>query len=256
MSSTAAIVLIGNELLSGKIRDENAAYLIDRLRRLGVQLVRVTMVPDEPDAIIDEIRRVQPMVDHVFTSGGVGPTHDDITLQTIAAAFDVALVRNARLEGLLTKHFGERLRPGHLRMADIPEGSVLLWDTGPMRWPVYTFRNIYILPGVPEIFRSKFDAIAPRFADGAFYLRSVYLQADEGQIAQTLADVEQKFGVQIGSYPRLGHAEYKVRVTIEAREPAPVDAAVEALLTALPDAQVVRVSPAQAAESTPAVEVV
>jgi molybdenum cofactor synthesis domain-containing protein len=236
---TAAIVLIGNELLSGKIRDENASWLTGRLRALGVQLRRVVMIPDEPEIIVDELRRLAPTVDDVFTSGGVGPTHDDLTIESVAAAFGVSIVREPRLEAILRAHFGERLRPDHLRMADVPEGTELI-EGGDIRWPVVHFRNLWILPGVPQIFRAKFDAIASRFRDGAFFLRSVYLDADEGAVAPVLRDLQARFGVEVGSYPRIDEADHRVRVTIEARAAAPVDAAAAALLAALPVEQVVR----------------
>ncbi len=228
----AAIVLIGNELLSGKIRDANASWLAERLYQLGVTLRRISVVPDEEGAIVDELRRVSCANDVVFTSGGVGPTHDDVTLESVAVAFGVRLVRDPRLEAVLSEHFGERLRPDHLRMADLPEGAELIGG-GEYRWPVVKVHNVYVLPGIPELFRAKFDAIAERFEAGRFHLRSVYLDADEGAIARDLREVEQAFGVSIGSYPRWDECDHKVRVTVEAREPAPVDAAVADLCARL-----------------------
>lgn len=237
---TAAILLIGNELLSGKVRDTNAVWLTERLRALGVRLVRVVMVPDELPIIGEELRRLSAAADHVFTSGGVGPTHDDVTVSAVAAAFGVPLVRDAHLAELLVAHYQDRLRPDHLRMADVPEGAVMLW-AGEHRWPVYTFRNVYILPGIPEIFRAKFDGIAERFAAGRFWLRSVYLNVDEGSIAPALAALETDFGVAVGSYPRIDEADYRVRVTVEARSAAPVNAAVAALVAGLDPSWLVRV---------------
>lgn len=239
---TAAILLIGNELLSGKVIDTNAVWLTARLRELGVRLVRVVVVPDELPVIGEELRRLAAAADHVFTSGGVGPTHDDVTLAAVAGAFGVPLVRHAHLAELLLGHYGERLRPDHLRMADVPENTVLLW-AGEHRWPIYTFRNVYILPGIPEIFRAKFEGIASRFAAGRFWLRSVYLNADEGTIAPALAALEHTFGVAVGSYPRIDDADHRVRITVEARSPAPVNAAVDALLSVLDPAWTVRVDP-------------
>ncbi len=240
---TAAIVLIGNELLSGKVADENAIWLIGRLRALGVQLRRVTFVADDAQAIGDELIRVTTQVDDVFTSGGVGPTHDDITIESVAAAFGVPVVRDAELEALVRGHFGERLRADHLRMADVPAGSELVHG-GEIRWPVVHFRNLWILPGVPQIFRAKFDGIADRFRAGAFFLRSIYLDADEGEIAPLLRRVQAEHCVEIGSYPRIDRAEYRIRVTVEARAAGPVDDAVAALLDGLAVAHVVRIDPA------------
>lgn len=239
---TAAIVLIGNELLSGKIRDANAVYAIGRLRELGVQLKRLAVVPDEAEPIRTELRFAAERFDHVFTSGGIGPTHDDITLECVAAAFGVPLRRNRELETILREHFRERLNEDHLRMAEVPEGTGLIHG-GEMRWPVLHFRNIYILPGIPEIFRAKFDAIAERFRAGGFWLRSVYLNADEGTIARHLRDLEARFPVRVGSYPRLDATDHRIRVTIEARDAAPVDAATDHLVAILEPTWIVRVDP-------------
>jgi molybdenum cofactor synthesis domain-containing protein len=246
---TAAIILIGNELLSGKVTDTNATYLISRLRALGVDLRRIAIVPDVEADIIDEVRRTSAAVDTVFTSGGVGPTHDDITLPAIAAAFGVPLARDPRLADLMSAHFGPRLTEDHLRMADLPAGTELI-DGGEIRWPVMKCHNVYVLPGVPEIFRAKFDAIADRFRDGTFYLRSVYLNADEGTIAARLRALEGAYAVTIGSYPRIDRADHRLRITFEARAPAPVDAALEALLAAIPADWIVRVDPRLSDEAT------
>ncbi len=243
---TAAIILIGNELLSGKVVDTNAAWLIGRLRGLGVDLRRVVIVPDVQGEIVAEVRRCSAAFDAVFTSGGVGPTHDDITLASIAAAFDAPLERHPTLEALMRRHFGDRLTGDHLRMADLPAGTELIVG-GEIRWPVILVRNVYVLPGVPEIFRAKFDSIAERFRGGAFYLRSVYLDADEGTIAARLRALEAAHGVSVGSYPRIDGADHRLRVTVEARAPAPVNAAVAALVEDADPAWIVRVDPAVSA---------
>ena len=239
---TAAIVLIGNELLSGKIVDENAAYAAVQLRAAGVSLRRIAVVPDEPDEIVAEVRRCSQAVDVVVTSGGVGPTHDDITLECIARAFDRRVLRDPALEDLLRAHFKDRLTEDHLRMADLPEGAELVFG-GHIAWPVVKLGNVYILPGVPQIFRAKLDAILPAFRGGRFVLRSLYLQADEGMIAALLRDVESRLPVQIGSYPRFDGADHRVRVTVEARESAPVDEAVRLLVLQIPPEWIVRVDP-------------
>jgi molybdenum cofactor synthesis domain-containing protein len=239
---TAAVVLIGNELLSGKIRDENAAWLAGRLRTLGIDLRRISTIPDDPDDIITEVRACAARHTHVFTSGGIGPTHDDITLETLARAWDVPLVLDPTLAEILHAHFGARITDDHLRMARVPEGTRLVAG-GPIAWPVMCFGNVYILPGVPEIFRAKFEVIAETFHGTAFYLRNLYLNSDEGQIAPLLRRVEAAFAVQIGSYPRIDRADHRVRITVEARDPAPVDAALDALLAGLTVDEIVRVDP-------------
>lgn len=239
---TAAVVLIGNELLSGKIRDENAAWIAGRLRTLGIDLRRIATIPDDPEDIIAEVRACAARYTHVFTSGGIGPTHDDITLETLARAWDVPLVLDPTLADILRAHFGARLTDDHLRMARVPEGTRLV-SGGPIAWPVMCFGNLYILPGVPEIFRAKFDVIADTFQGTAFYLRNLYLNSDEGEIAPLLRRVEGAFAVQIGSYPRIDLADHRVRITVEARSAGPVDAAMEALVAGLTVTEIVRVDP-------------
>src|SRR5581483_4500509 len=164
---TAAIVVIGNEILTGKSPDKNASFLIDELHQLGVALRRIVIIPDELDTIAQAVRECAAGFDYVFTSGGVGPTHDDMTIAGIARAFDRRVVRHAQLEAMLRSYFGEGIDEARLRLADIPEDASLLYDSG-MRWPVLAVENVYVLPGVPELFRSKFEAIRERFRAAPF----------------------------------------------------------------------------------------
>ena len=245
-SATAAIILIGQELLSGKIKDENAFYLLKRLRSLGVDVQRVLMIPDDRSIIAEEVATASEKYDYVFTSGGVGPTHDDMTLESIADAFHVDVYLHPKLADLIRQHFKQRLTDAHLRMAQIPQGCQLIW-TQMSTWPVYCMHNIYILPGVPQIFKAKFESIADRFRHGHFYLRSLYVNLDEGSMADALARIEDEFKVSIGSYPRIDRgAPYRVRITVESQVHAHVNQAVEALQLAL--AEVVTHSPS--AQST------
>jgi molybdenum cofactor synthesis domain-containing protein len=240
--ASAAIILIGNELLSGKIRDENGAWAARRLRVMGIDLRRVVTLPDIQADIVEELQRTSPKVDYVFTSGGVGPTHDDITIASVAAAFDVPLQLHPDLDAMIQAHFGERCTPAHRRMAEVPVGARLDFS-GAMRWPVYVMQNVYILPGVPSLFRTKFDAISTTLRTGTFWLRSIYLDhMDEGAIAELLQSVEDAHPVSIGSYPRFGTpGEWRIRLTVEAREAAPVDAAIEALVAGLSPESILRV---------------
>jgi molybdenum cofactor synthesis domain-containing protein len=223
--STAAIIVIGDEILSGKFAEDNAAWLVGELRQLGVAVRHIQVVPDLVDEIGAAVRADAERFDHVFTSGGVGPTHDDVTIAGVALAFGVAVVRHPLLEAELRKHYGERLLPAHLRMAEVPDGALLISGDHPS-WPVTAFRNVYVLPGVPMIFRRKFAAIRERFRALPFHARRFYCMADEGAIAPELdAVVAAHPGIAIGSYPRFDAADYRVLVTVEARDPALVDAA-------------------------------
>ena len=175
---TAAIILIGNELLSGKIADRNAAYLTGRLHKMGVRVARILVIPDVLDTIAAEVRHHAGQYDHVFTSGGVGPTHDDITIEGVSAAFGVEVARDPLLTEILERHFQDRLTDAHLRMANVPSGAHLLHG-GEITWPVVCFQNVYILPGVPEIFRAKFESIADRFRYKPMHVHAIYLNADD-----------------------------------------------------------------------------
>jgi molybdenum cofactor synthesis domain-containing protein len=236
---TACVLVIGNEILSGKVQESNAYYLCTELRALGVQLRRIVVVPDEIEAIVAEARAVVAGHDVVFTSGGVGPTHDDVTLQALALAFGRPMVRNAELEGLLRGHYGERTTAHHLRMADLPDGVELI-ASADLRWPVVRLENVYILPGVPEIFRRKFDSVKERFRQSPFHLRVIYTRQDEGHLGAHLDATVAAFpGVDIGSYPRIDITEYRVKLTLESKDEALVTRAAADLLSRLAPDQLV-----------------
>jgi len=238
--STAAIIVIGDEILSGKFADENAAFLIRELRDLGVALRRIEVIPDSHEEIGIAVRAASERFDHVFTSGGVGPTHDDVTIEAIARAFGVRVVKNPILEGMLRAYYGSRLEERNLRMAEVPEGAEMIAADAPS-WPVTSFKNIYILPGVPVIFRRKFAAIRERFRVAPFYTRRVFCLAEEGVIARYLDAVVAEFpDIAVGSYPRFEEKDFRVIVTLEAKDAALVAAATEALVARLPANVVVR----------------
>jgi molybdenum cofactor synthesis domain-containing protein len=242
-ASTAAIVLIGNEILSGKVEDENARYLIRELRALGVAVGRVEVLPDVEAEIAESVRVLSRRFDVVFTSGGVGPTHDDVTLAAVAAAFDMPIARHPELERLLRASFGDRLHERDLRMADVPAGARLEYGPAgapgpgaPPRsvWPVIVVGNVWILPGVPVIFRRKFEAVRELFRAAPIFGRAVYSREGEGAIAGVLDQVVAAFpGVDVGSYPHLDAPDYRVKITLDGRDRAAVDGAVAMLVVGL-----------------------
>jgi len=188
MPKTAGIILVGNEILSGKIEDANAIYLCRELRRLGMDVRKIAVIPDDVDVIAAEVAAAHRAWDVVFTSGGVGPTHDDVTIEGVARALGVAVVRHPELTGLLRQHYGERLNEAHLKMAEVPEGAELLGAES-LRFPTIVMRNVYVLPGVPEIFRQKFDAIRERFRDDPIHLKNVFVRIGEGTLAAHLNEL-------------------------------------------------------------------
>jgi molybdenum cofactor synthesis domain-containing protein len=241
MAKTAGIVLIGNEILSGKVADANAAYLCRELRSLGVSVRKIAVVPDEVDLIAAEVADFSRAHDVVFTSGGVGPTHDDVTMEGIARAVGTRVVREPRLVSLLDGYYRGQLTDTRLKMAEVPEGAELIAGEGLM-FPAVAIRNVYILPGVPEIFRQKFEALRERFRESPFFLASVFVSIGEGTLADYLNELLVRHPeLLLGSYPELAHPEYKVKVTLESKDRALMERAVADLLARLPAGSVVRV---------------
>jgi molybdenum cofactor synthesis domain-containing protein len=242
MPKTAGIILVGNEILSGKIQDANAAYLCRELRALGVDVRRIVVVPDEIDLIEREVRGFSADFDVVFTSGGVGPTHDDVTIEGVARAMGVPVVRHPTLVTLLEQYYGDTLTEAHLKMAEVPEGAELFTGDS-VRFPTIVAKNVYVLPGVPEIFRRKFDAIRERFRDAPIHLRSVFVSIGEGVLADYMNALVREFpGLAVGSYPEFSNPEYRVKVTIESRDREYVETALATFLGRLPGDAVVRVT--------------
>jgi FAD synthetase len=241
MARTAGIILIGNEILSGKIADVNAGYLCRELRALGVDVRRISVIPDEVELIAREVAEFSRGYDVVFTSGGVGPTHDDVTIEGVARALGVGVVRDPRLVALLEGFYKDRLNEPRLKLAEVPEGAELEGQ-GDLVFPAVVVRNVYVLPGVPEIFRQKFQALKERFRESPFHLCAVFVNMGEGTLAEHLnAVLAASPHVLLGSYPEFSNPEYKVKVTLESKDRACLDRAVTDLLGRLPEASVVRV---------------
>jgi len=233
MVPTAAILLIGNELLSGKIRDQNGHFLATVLRRRGIRLIEQVTVQDTLEAIGDALLRLLAQTPLVFTSGGVGPTHDDVTLEAIAKATGRPLRREPTMEAILRDHFGASITPEALTMADLPAGTLLRAQRG---WPVLRLDlgppltqpggRIYILPGIPELCQAKIEAleaIPGELPDaGGWALEVLETELDESDLSEPLNRIVADFPtVEIGSYPRWtpdesGHLRCLVRLTFEA----------------------------------------
>jgi molybdenum cofactor synthesis domain-containing protein len=237
---TAAALVIGNELLTGKVDERNLPVLARALFDLGIALRRVVICADDVDTIVEDLHALRRHHDLVFTSGGVGPTHDDVTLRAVASAFGRRLVRSPPLADLLRGYFGERLTDEHLRMADVPEGAELV-TSDRVRWPLLKIHNIYILPGQPEVFERKVALLRHHLgADRPFITRAVHSSSEEGEIAALLEEIGARFpDIQIGSYPRWGGGPVRVAVTFDGRDGARVDLAAEALEVALTPARLV-----------------
>jgi molybdopterin-biosynthesis enzyme MoeA-like protein len=166
----------------------------------------------------------------------VGPTHDDLTLPALAAAFGMGMARSAELENLLRGAYGPALHERDLRMADIPDGARLEYGPrGPgSAWPVVVVRNVWVLPGVPDIFRRKFELVRELFRTAPIFARAVYSRDGEGSIADTLDAVVAEFPtVEIGSYPHIDAVDYKVKITLDGRDRESVEAALSRMVRRL-----------------------
>jgi molybdenum cofactor synthesis domain-containing protein len=240
MHRTALIVVVGNEILTGKVADTNSPFLAKELYDLGVQVRGIRTIPDEVETIGRVLCEQWPLHDSIVTTGGVGPTHDDVTLAGVAHAFGVPLERHAEMERILREFYGDALLPPLLRMADLPRGMELI-DQAELRIPCVRMRNVWVFPGEPTIFRRKWLAVRERFRSQPFSLARIWTTKDEGELAPILEETLVRHPkVTIGSYPIYPSAEYSVMLTIESDDRAAATAAQRAILDRLPPASVVR----------------
>jgi len=200
---TAALLVIGEEILSGRTRDENITYIAAYLTRMGIVLREVRVVADDEEEIAAAVNALRRRFTYVFTTGGIGPTHDDVTADAIAKAFEVEIAVAPDAVAAMRKRFEtEDLTPARLRMARVPKGATLI-DNPISRAPGFMLENVIVMAGVPRIMQVMLDAVAPRLAKGNPILtRSVRLDVPEGDAAPGLADLQSSHPeVQIGSYP-------------------------------------------------------
>ncbi len=241
MTTTAGILIIGNEILSGKVQDANSPYLCRELRALGVEVKRISVIPDDVEVIAAEAAAFSTAYDIVITSGGVGPTHDDVTIEGIAKGLGQRVISHPDLEQVLKKLYGGKVNSAHLRMAQVPEGAELFGQPD-LAFPVVILKNIYIFPGIPDILRQKFNGIKERFRDTPFFLKKVFVTTGESSIAEHLNIVMREFpALLLGSYPELNNPEYRVKLTLESKDPAYLDRALSRLMTLLPASSVAKV---------------
>jgi molybdenum cofactor synthesis domain-containing protein len=239
---TAAALVIGDEILSGKVHEANIPVLARALRELGVLLQRVVVVMDDVETIAREVRELSRAHDWLFTSGGVGPTHDDVTVEAVAKAFGVTVVSSPIMESMLRAHYQRRCTEGHLRMALVPDGASLEVTTS-VTWPTIRLGNTWLLPGIPEVFRMKLPVALAHVRGGpAFVSRAVYVKMDEGELKPLLDGAVASFAdVAIGSYPAWRDSTYGTKLTFDGRDVARVVAARDAFIASLPPGEPQRV---------------
>jgi molybdenum cofactor synthesis domain-containing protein len=240
--NSVAGIIIGNEVLTAKVVDQNGPHLAAQLRAHGAALVSLQTVPDEVDAIVEAVVLGRRRARFVITSGGVGPTHDDVTVRAVALALGRPVVRLPEMVERLAQAYGARPVPdAALRMAEAPGGAELI-SCGDRRFPVVCCDGVFMLPGVPQYFRAQLDAVLGRIPRAPVTLRQLFLSLGESEVAKALDDVALAMPhVAIGSYPTFeAGADYRVKLTVEHRDAGEAHAALEALKAALPPGAVVR----------------
>ena len=235
---TAGFVVIGDEILSGRTHDKNIAYLAEFLTGLGIDLKEVRIVPDEEDRIIEAVNALRPRYTYIFTSGGIGPTHDDITADSIAKAFDTGIDHDPRAVAMLEERVGkEGLTEARLRMARIPTGADLI-ENPVSHAPGFHIGNVFVMAGVPTIMQAMLQELAPTLEHSTRMVsRSVECPLPESYIADPLRKIQEKFGkeVVIGSYPQSNNGIYSTQLVIRSRNEtrlAEAEAAVKAAVDA------------------------
>jgi molybdenum cofactor synthesis domain-containing protein len=228
---TAALVVIGEEILSGRTRDENIGYIAAYLTRAGIALREVRVVADVEDEIIAAVNALRRRFTYVFTTGGIGPTHDDVTTDAIAKAFGVSAdVREDAVAAMRLQYTEGDLTPARLRMARVPDGAELIHNAV-SRAPGYMLENVIVMAGVPRVMQVMLDEVVPRLAKGCPMLaRAVRVDAPEGEVARPLAALQAAHPeVQMGSYPFFEHRRFGTYVVLRATDKGRLDSALRAL---------------------------
>ena len=234
---TAAMLVIGDEILSGRTRDANMYHLANQLTARGIDLKEVRVVSDDAPAIVAAVKALSAGFDHVFTSGGIGPTHDDITADCIAEAFDTPIGIRDDARALLAAHYertGRELNAPRLRMARIPDGAALIENPVSVA-PGFTIGNVHVMAGVPSVFEAMVASVLPGLTGGAPLIsESLRVEKGEGDIAETLTSISATYNdLSIGCYPFQENGRYGANVVLRGSDPARVTAARTALVRAL-----------------------
>ena len=236
---TAGMLVIGDEILSGRTRDSNAHHLACQLTEAGIDLSEVRMIPDDQERIVESVNALRKAYDHVFTSGGIGPTHDDITADSIALAFGVSIDIRSDARSLIEEaceRYGTSINAARLRMARIPDGATLI-ENPVSSAPGFSLENVHVMAGVPKIFEAMLCFVIPRLTAGhPPSERVIDIARPEGEIAGPLGDIAASHsGVSIGSYPRIRNGMFMVSIVLRGKDRKGVDAAADAVIGQFPD---------------------
>ena len=237
---TACLILIGNEILSGRTQDKNLNFLATGLNEIGIQMREARVIPDIREKIVSTVNECRAEFDYVFTTGGIGPTHDDITSECIAEAFGVGMYRDPEIVDLLNSYMKNRgnsqMNEARLRMATFPQGAVLIKNEVSAA-PGYMIENVFVMAGVPRIMQAMFDEAKARLKGGkTVQARGIAVDLPEGTIAEPLALVQARFKeVDIGSYPQMREVGFRVSVVARGTDPDRLDQVITELMQSLRD---------------------
>ena len=226
---TAAILVIGDEILSGRTKDKNIGWLAEELTKLGISLSEARVIADVEQIIISHVQELSERYDYLFTSGGIGPTHDDITTQSVAAAFGVPVIRHAEAEARLVRHYQDTdidFNEARQKMADIPDTATLI-DNPVSAAPGYKLGNVYVMAGVPSILQAMFATFSHNLTGGVQPTRiTIQCAIGEGTIATIMGDIVTSFdGVSVGSYPWFKPGQFGTAVVLTGLDAEKVDKA-------------------------------
>jgi molybdenum cofactor synthesis domain-containing protein len=232
MTATASMLVIGDEILSGKTKDKNIGVLADALTMVGVDLVEVRIVTDDERAIVEALNALRAQTTYVFTSGGIGPTHDDITADSVAKAFGVGIDVDPRAYKLLSDFYAKtdrQMNAGRERMTRIPDGADLI-DNPVSIAPGFRLGNVHVMAGVPSVFAAMLESVLPTLEGGVpIAVNTLPFNCGEGDLAESLAAIDADHpDVSIGSYPKLIDGKFSTEIVLRSRDAAALDAATQA----------------------------
>lgn len=217
-NATAAIIIVGNEILSGRTRDANAYWLAQELAKIGVLLRRISVIPDVFDTIVAEVNALRAAHDYVIVCGGIGPTPDDVTRPAVAAAFGVPCEPHAEAVQILNDYYGERATPRRLSMAELPRGCSLIYNPYSGA-PGCRMENVFVLPGIPELVQGMFPQVAQAMRHGALYQCELRTNVGESEFADLMEAALAQFpSVDIGSYPSWKNREWRCTLVFKSTD--------------------------------------
>ena len=232
IAPTAAVLLIGNEVLSGRTKDKNLGFIADYLSALGIDLMEARVVSDDQGDIVAAVNALRARYTYVFSTGGIGPTHDDITADSMAKAFGVGISHHPEAVEILTTYFkemGREANEARMRMARIPEGATLI-NNSISKAPGFRIGNVFVMAGVPKIMQAMMDALAPQLVTGVVVQSvTIEFQGGEGDVAKPLGEIQERFtNVTIGSYPFESPQGYATNLVLRSRDILALESAAQA----------------------------